>query len=179
MYSRLIISRWSSDVPAERSDIAWYATASCVCCFVRGVVCSGTVHAAPSKTCHPVCCNYALLFYRHYCSNELSSHCSEVVTDSRVYIMGHAADQVAQPAASHEVASSCQQPRTALQSRPHPTQSGNTGNSPCRLQSGALQAAGPPCSKTTMTLKYRGSTTVLHNHHLTANNCLLTPKISK
>jgi len=108
--------------------------------------------------------------YRHYCGDKLSSHCSAVMTKSRVYIMGHAAEHVTHPAASPEVASSCQQPRTALQSRTHPTQSGNTGNSPCTLQSVALQAASPPCSNSTMTLQYRGSTTVLHNHHLTVNN---------
>ena len=127
--------------------------------------------------------------YRQYCCDELNSHCSEVVTNSRVYIMGHAAEQAAQPAAAPEVASSYHQPRTALQSRLHSTQSENTGNSPCRLQSVALQAAslqsvalqaaGPPYSKATITLQFRSLTTVLHNHHLTAKDCLLTPKISR
>ncbi|DBB16617.1 TPA: hypothetical protein ACH3X3_014874 [Trebouxia sp. C0006] len=93
--------------------------------------------------------------------------------------MGHAAEQVTHPAASPEVASSCQQPRTALQSRFHSTQSGNSGSSPCRLQSVALQAASAPCIKTSITWQYRSSTLVLHKHHLIVNNCPLTPKGSK
>ncbi len=91
--------------------------------------------------------------------------------------MGHAAEQVAHPVATPEVVG--QQPRSGLQSRPHPTQTGNTGSIPCRLQSVALQAAGLPRPKTTITLQYRSSTTVLHNHNLTGNDCLLSPKIFK